>query len=145
MAEQNPQNQLMELLAICAAADGEITEDEVEHIREVVSKRGLAFPAETLRRLRQEGEFEEVVDDFCASVSLSPRVRRAMYREASVLCLVDGEFDPGEERLLARMRQEFQLTERFGELAFQWGEAFLEINRAGQLLVEFGEQAFEEE
>jgi tellurite resistance protein len=128
-------------MIIFARADGEIAKEEFETIAAAASKLDRQITMEEVEAGMNLEPRERLLQ--IAHRMVTVQHKRLALRDACLLCFADGNLDESEADLLEVFRAALGLPEAFLTLAKEWGEAIHEVQKAGSLLVEFGEDAFQ--
>jgi uncharacterized tellurite resistance protein B-like protein len=95
---------LLEVIRVMAAlawSDGVLDQAEADALRKLIERAGL--PDDARWQAMNYVEFETKLGEINLD-ALSEEERRAMYRAAEVLAMIDEHRDPAEEKVLARLR-----------------------------------------
>jgi tellurite resistance protein len=93
--------EVIRVMAALAWSDGVIDSAEGDALRRLIERAGL--PDDARWQAMNFVEFETRLGDINLD-ALSEGERRAMYRAAEALAVVDERLDPAEEKVLARLR-----------------------------------------
>ena len=99
-------NTLFPLLGLIAKADGQVTQEEIDHTEQVMAKYGITGAnrqqAIELFKRGTETNFQlaPVVRDFYSATQLQSNLRRVLLTYLVGIAMADGELHPGEERVL---------------------------------------------
>lgn len=104
-------NTLFPLLGHIAKADGQVTQSEIDHTEDVMSKYGIADEhRQQAIALFQQGtsagfQVQPVVQEFFQATQLQPNLRRVLLTYVIGMAMADGELHPGEESALREIAQ----------------------------------------
>lgn len=134
---------LLEIAVIFAAADGHIDDTELERIVGMSEHLGGDLDRNAIIELCPPSPVNRL--DEIATGLMSIQHRRLALRDACIMCDADGVVDDLEMSLLHAFRTSLGLSEEFLNIALEWSAGMRELKTAGKLLLEFGEDAFEED
>ena len=93
--------EVIRIMAALAWSDGVLDQAEADALRHLIERAGL--PDDARWQAMNYVEFETRLGEINLD-ALSELERRAMYRAAEVLAMIDEHRDPAEEKVLARLR-----------------------------------------
>jgi hypothetical protein len=127
---------LYDILSVFAAANGIITKEEEDYLTNLAQKCKIPINKKTIESILNGNTPIQTLDEILNRVPNHPLTHKIIYREASFLCLSDGNIDDDEKKLLNHLSDRFNLNTDLTQAIRMWCEHMLEWNKIGSLLIQ---------